>query len=51
MAQAFEIASSKTEGQLVLSPPSEALNNSINDQLKSVQVIVGGTYVPPQSKK
>lgn len=34
----------------------EALNNSMNDQLKSVQDMVGGTYdgktyVPPQGKK
>ncbi|MCF7790219.1 MAG: hypothetical protein K9N47_29135 [Prosthecobacter sp.] len=33
-----------------------SLNNSMNDQLKSVQGMVGGTYdgqtyVPPQSKK
>ena len=35
---------------------SEAMHNSMNDQLKSVQEMVGGkfdgkTYVPPQSKK
>lgn len=34
----------------------EALNSSMNDQLKSVQEMVGGTYdgktyVPPQGKK
>lgn len=34
----------------------DSLNNSMNDQLKSVQGMVGGTYdgktyVPPQSKK
>ena len=34
----------------------EALSNSMNDQLKSVQDMVGGTYdgktyVPPQGKK
>jgi hypothetical protein len=34
----------------------ESLNNSMNDQLKSVQGMVGGTYdgqtyVPPQGKK
>lgn len=34
----------------------EAMNNSMNDQLKSVQGMVGGTYdgqtyVPPQGKK
>ncbi|OYW73310.1 MAG: hypothetical protein B7Z37_21885 [Verrucomicrobia bacterium 12-59-8] len=51
-----EVSSTSSRAVDFSKTSGEALNSSMNDQLKSVQDMVGGTfdgktYVPPQGKK